>query len=89
MPMRMHSSLSATMDLGLLLYSNPLENVLVYLTVGTLLMSLLTTLAPNHVNPAPTHKYCTNNLCCECVYHRLVFIGDSPLSISLYLSLSS
>ena len=55
MPMRMHSSLSATMDLGLLLYSNPLENVLVYLTVGTLLTSLLTTLAPNHVNPAPTH----------------------------------
>ena len=54
MPMRMHSSLSATMDLGLLLYSNPLKNVL-YLTVGTLLMSLLTTLAPNHVNPAPTH----------------------------------
>ena len=55
MPMRMHSSLSATMDLGLLLYSNPLENVLIYLTVGTLLMSLLTTLAPNHVNPAPPH----------------------------------
>ena len=54
MPMRMHSSLCATMDLGLLLYSNPLENVL-YLTLGTLLMSLLTTLAPNHVNPAPTH----------------------------------
>ena len=29
MPMRMHSSLSETMDMGLLLYSNPVENVLI------------------------------------------------------------
>ena len=87
MPMRMHSSLSATMDLGLLLYSRECVNLISH--SGNFANEPAYNTGSKPCESCPyTHKYCTNNLCCECVYYRLVFIGDSPLSISLYLSLS-
>ena len=57
MTMRMHSSLSATMDLGQCLDSHLLkpDPFCLHSTVGTLPVNLPIPLALNHVNPAPTH----------------------------------
>ena len=69
MPMRMHCSLSATMDLGKRLeLSLKLQRMSVFHS-GNFANEPAYATGSTPCESCPyTHKYCTNNLCCECVY---------------------